>query len=440
MESDPSPDPSIMGQFILIAILTLINAFFSLAEIALVSVNKNKIKLMAEQGNKKAQLLEKFIKEPTKALSTIQVGITLAAFLSSASASTGIANKFTKFLTNIGVPYSSEVSIVIITIVLSYVTLVFGELLPKRIALQKPDAFAMRSIGVIVFLSKITSPFVKLLSGSINILVKVFGLDKKNTEETISKEEIKSLVEVGREYGVINETEKQMINGIFEFDDKLAKEVMTPRPDVFLINVNTSHDEIMDELMEEKYSRIPVYEDDIDNIIGILYMKDLFIEIHKNHNKNIDIRKMLHTPYFVLESKNIDELFKELQTTRNHMAVLIDEYGGFSGIATIEDLIEEVMGEIDDEYDDSEPDIKKVDNDTFVVSGSISVDNFNNYLNLNLISEYSDTIGGFVVDLLGHIPHNGERKAVNYENIIFKIEEVKDRRIEKVKVCMAKEV
>ncbi len=439
MESDPSPDPSIMAQFILIAILTLINAFFSLVEIALVSVNKNKIKLMAQEGNKKAQLLEKFIKEPTKALSTIQVGITLAAFLSSAFASTGIANRFTKFLANINVPYSNEVSIVVITIVLSYVTLVFGELFPKRIALQKPDVFAMKTIGIIVFLAKITSPFVKLLSGSTNILVKIFGLDKKNTEETISKEEIKSLVEAGRQYGVINETEKQMINSIFAFDDKLAKEVMTPRTDVFLININTPYDKLMNKLLEEKYSRIPVYEKDNDNIIGILYMKDLFIETHKNKVENIDIRKMLHAPYFVPETKNIDELFKELQTTRNHMAVLIDEYGGFSGIATIEDLIEEVMGEIDDEYDDDEPDIKKIDNDTFVVNGSISVDNVNSQLNLKLASEDSDTIGGFVVDLLGHIPRNGEQKSVNYKNIIFRIEEVKDRRIEKIKVCMIKE-
>ena len=195
------------------------------------------------------------------------------------------------------------------------------------------------------------------------------------------------MVEVGQEHGVINETEKEMINSIFEFDDKLADEVMTPRTDVYLINIDTPLSEYLDELIEEKYSRVPVYEGDIDNIIGILYMKDFFLEARKHGFENVDIRSILHKPYFTPETKNIDELFKELQACKKHMAVLIDEYGGFSGIVSIEDLIEEVMGNIEDEYDENELPIEKIDNNTFIIDGMLSLDDFNDYFHVNIESE-----------------------------------------------------
>lgn len=439
MEPDPEPDANITSQFILIAVLTLINAFFAAAEMAIVSLNKNRLKLLAEEGNKKAQLIEKLIEEPTKFLSTIQVGITLSGFFSSAFAATSVSAHLGKFLANFNVPYSDEISLVLVTIVLSFITLVLGELFPKRIALQNSEAIALFAVKPILYVSKVTVPFVKLLTFSTNFLVRITGLNKDNLEEKVSKEEIKSLVEVGQEHGVINQTEKDMINSIFEFDDKLAKEVMTPRTDVFLIDIATPVKDFLEDLLEEKYSRIPVYEGDNDNIIGILYMKDFFIEAHKYGFENVDIKKILHPAYFIPETKNIDKLFKELQSSKNHMAILIDEYGGFSGIATIEDLIEEVMGDIDDEYDDDEPDIKKIDNNTFIVNGLLTVDDINDHLNLSLDSQDSDTIGGFLINILGRIPKNNEEKTIDYDNIVFKIEEVKDKRIEKIKVCIQRE-
>lgn len=438
MKTEPDP-ANITSQLILIAILTLINAFFSAAEMAIVSLNKNKIKVLDEEGNKKAKLLLKLMEEPTKFLSTVQVGITLAGFFSSASAATGISKNLSIYLNRINIPYSEQIALVGVTVVLSYITLVFGELFPKRVALQKSEALAMAVVKPIIFVSKIAVPFVRLLSASTNILVRLTGLETEGLDEKVSKEEIRSMVEAGQENGVINETEVEMINSIFEFDDKLASEVMTPRTEVYLINIDTPLMEYLDELIEERYSRVPVYEGDTDNIIGILYMKDFYAEARKNGFENVDIKSILHPPYFVPETKNIDELFKELQVSKKHMAVLIDEYGGFSGIVSIEDLIEEVMGNIEDEYDDDEPEIKKIDTNTSIVDGMLSIDDFNDYFDVKIESDDYDTIGGFLIDLLGRIPEGAEENNIEYEKLIFKILEVKEKRIEKIKVYVQKE-
>ncbi len=429
-------DPDTVSSILLILGLLLINAFFAAAEMAIVSVNKNKINSLAEEGNKKALALKKLTSEPTKFLSTIQVGVTLSGLFASASATTGISAQLDNLLKNIGVPYSAQISVVIVTIILSYFTLVFGELFPKRMALQKSEAISMFAVKPLIFISKITSPFVKLLSGSTNTLVKLSGIKTDNLEEEVSKEEIKSLIEVGQEQGVINETEKEMIQGIFDFDDTLAKEVMTPRTDVFMINIETPIDKIKKQIMEENFSRIPVYEEDSDNIIGILYIKDFYAEALDKGIENINIREMLRKPYFVPETKNIDDLFKELQSTKNHMAILIDEYGGFSGIVTIEDLIEEVMGNIFDEYDESEPDIKKLDSNTYLVNGLLPIGELNEHLHLSLESENTDTIGGFIINLMGAIPTSNDCPAIKYENLTFKIEEVNEKRIEKLRLSI----
>ncbi|RII34786.1 HlyC/CorC family transporter [Clostridium chromiireducens] len=438
MELDPEPT-SIMSQLILIAILTLINAFFASAEMAIVSLNKNKIKFLEEEGNKKAKLLLKLMEEPTNFLSTIQVGITLAGFFSSASAATGISESLAVYLKGLNIPYSGQVALIVVTVVLSYITLVFGELFPKRIALKKAEAIAMFSVKPITYISKIAIPFVKLLSVSTSVLVRLVGLDKDDLEEKVSKEEIKSFVEVGREHGVINQTETDMIKSIFEFDDKLAHEVMTPRTEAFTIDIKKPLNEYLDKLIEERYSRIPVYEDDIDNIIGILYIKDLLSEARKYGFENVDIRGILHPPHFVPETKKIDKLFKELQETRKHMAVLIDEYGGFSGIVSIEDLIEEVMGNIDDEYDEDEPAIEKIDNNTFIIPGMLSINDFNNYFDVDVKSENYDTMSGFIVETIGYIPKNIEEKHIEYENLFFEIKEIKEKRIEKIRLSLKKE-
>lgn len=436
LEPDPALNTNIMAQFILIAILTLINAFFASAEMAIVSLNKNKITLLAEKGNKKAKLLLRFLSEPTKFLSTIQIGITLAGLFSSASAATGISEEFSGYLNTLNVPYSQQISLVLITIVLAYITLVFGELFPKRIAMQKSETIAMFSIVPILYVSKVAVPFVKLLSASTNILVRITGLGEDGLEEKVSKAEIRSLVEVGQEHGVINETEKEMINNIFEFDDIVAHEVMTPRTEVFLIDINEPTAQFVDKLLEGKYSRVPVFEDSIDNIVGILYMKDFVLEARKNGFENVNIRDILQAPYFVYENKNIDVLFKELQSSKNHMAILIDEYGGFSGIVSFQDLIQEVMGTMEDDYDDDEPYIKKVDDNTYIVSGLLSLDELNDLLDLELVSKNYNTIGGFLISLIGRIPNNNEEETIEYGNAIFKIEEVKENRIKKIKISI----
>lgn len=432
---DPEP-MSLVSQFILILVLTLLNSFFASAEMAIVSVNRNRIKMLADDGNKKASLLVDLLEEPNKFLSTIQVGITLAGFFSSASAATGISEVIGASLSQLGIPYAQSISLVVITIILSYFTLVFGELVPKRIALQKSEQIAMLSVRPIVFVFKFAKPFVKLLSLSTNVLLRVIGMSDMDLEEKVSREEIKSLVDAGEEYGVINQIEKEMINSIFDFDDKLAKEVMTPRTEVYMINSQLPLS--IEELLEENYSRIPVYEGDMDNIIGILYLKDFLHEAYQVGFENVNLKKLLHRPYFVPECKNIDQLFKELQKSKKHLAVLIDEYGGFSGIVTIEDLIEEVMGDINDEYDDDDPVIRKIDNDTYIVNGLISIKELNDKLHLNLDEETEDydTLGGFLINQIDYIPSETEECMVEYENLLFKVQCVKDKRIETVKIHM----
>lgn len=438
MQVDPEPS-RITTQIILIVILTVINAFFALAEMAILSLNKGKMKRLAEDGNKKAKVLTEIMEEPTKFLSTIQVGITFSSFLSIAVAATGISDDLGFFLRRLGVPYSSEVSLIGITLILCYVMLVFGELFPKRVALQKSEAIAMLLVHPILWISKIAKPFVKLLSISTDILVHLVGLDKEEIAQKVSKEEIKTMVEVGQEHGVINETEKEMINSIFDFDDKMAYEVMTPRTDVYMIDIERPLQEYVDELITEGYSRIPVYEGDYDNIIGILYVKDFLVEARRCGFENVDIRSILHTPYLVPETKKIDDLFKELQLSKNHLAILIDEYGGFSGIVSIEDIIEEVMGDIEDEYDDDEPHITKIDDNNFILDGMISIDDFNEHFHVNIENEDYDTIGGFVINLLGDIPETADGQILQYENLLFKILEVKEKRIEKIEVTVQKE-
>lgn len=430
------PDASILPQLILIVILTLINAFFASAEMAIVSVKKSKIRTLVEEGNKKAILLDKLMEEPSRFLSTIQVGITLAGYFQSASAAIGLSSHFAIYLGMLGIPYASQISLISITLVLAYITLVFGELVPKRIAMQYAEKVAMGSISIIVYIQKFASPFVKLLSISTNLCMRILGLNKDNLEESVSIEEIRSIVNVGQEHGVINETEREMINSIIEFDNITAEEIMTPRTEVYLINIEKELTDYLDELLDENYSRIPVYEGDSDNIIGILYMKDFFLEARKVGFDNVDVRSLLRPAYFVFERKNIDEIFKELQTTKTHMAILIDEYGGFSGIVTIEDLIEEVMGDITDEHDDDEAQVEEIDNNTYIVDGLMTISEVNDELNLGLDeeSEDYDTLGGLIMQLLGHIPTEQEEAVISYKNYQFVIEEIKDKRIEKVRI------
>lgn len=436
---DVGPESSIVFQIILIIILTLVNAYFAASEMAIVSVNKNKIHRLSEEGNKKAKLVEKLLDQPTNFLSTIQVAITLAGFFNSASAATGISVSFANFLKDFNIPYADTIAVVIITVLISFITLIFGELVPKRIALQKAEWYSMFCAKPILIISKIADPFIKVLSFSTKFILRIFDMDDENIEETLSREEIRSVVESGQETGVFNEIETDMITNIFEFDDILAVNVMTPRTDVFCIDINDSLSENIDRMMTMQYTRIPVYDDSIDNIIGILNMKDFAIEARKVGFDNVNIKQILRKPYFVLETKNIDDLFKELQANHQHIAILVDEYGGFSGIVTVEDLIEEIMGDIEDEYDhDNEPKLNKIDQNSYIVDGNYLLDDLDDELNLKLSHTNHDTIGGFVLHLLGQIPDNNQQQEINYHNLVFSILDIKNNRVSKVKLTIKK--
>ncbi len=435
-------DPEALSlQLALIVILTLVNAYFAASEMAIVSVNKTKIQGMAKEGNKNAVLVEKLLKEPTSFLSTIQIAITLAGFFNSASAAAGISVYLADILNKWHIPYRNTLAVIIVTIILSFLTLVFGELVPKRIALQNAEKFSMLCARPILAISKIASPFIKILSFSTRLVLRLFGMQDENVEESLSREEIRSMVKSGQENGVFNATETEMIDNLFEFEDIQAEEIMTPRTDAFCIEINDPLESYINDLMSMHYTRIPVYDDKIDNIIGILNLKDLFIQIHQHQYQlqNVNIRSILRKPYFVLETKNIDTLFKEMQINRQHIAILIDEYGGFSGIVTLEDLIEQITGAISDEFDMSEEhDWQQIDERTFMIDGLMPITKLNDELGLNLESDEYDTISGFLLSEIGHVFQEDMPTSINYNHLHFDIIKLEDKHIETVKLTISK--
>ena len=430
LDSDPG---GILSKLILIAILTAINAFFASAEMAIVSVNKSKVKALSEEGNKNAKLLYKRIKEPSNFLSTIQIGITLAGFFSSASAATGLSTYIANILRPLNIPYTNEISMVVITIILSYFTLVFGELVPKRIALKKSEGIALHSVKPIYFISIIAKPFIKILSLSTGLVLKLTGNNDSDIEDTVSEEEIKALIHRSTEDGLIDDDEKEMLCKVFEFNDRIAKEIMTSRSDTFLIDIDDDFKDVLDKILELNYSRIPVYKDDIDNIIGILYVRDLLAKAREVGFDNINIESILHKPYFVPETKRTNDLFKVLKEAKIHLAVLFDEYGGFSGIVTMEDLVEEIMGDIEDEYDIDE-DISQIDEENYIVKGYLSVNDFNDRFNMDIEPGDYDTLNGYLITTLGKIPN--ENEVVILEDVKFTVAKIENRRVEEIKVSL----
>lgn len=403
---------------------------------AVVSVNKNKIRRLAENGNKKAVLIQKLMEDSTKFLSTIQVVITFANFFSSASAASGISKILGGWMSKFNIPFSETIALVIVTLLLSFVTLVLGELVPKRIALQKAEAFSLWTVKPIYIISKVMAPFIKLLSLSTNFILRLVGMKTENIEERVSEEEIKALLESGSEQGVFNEIEKEMITSIFSFDDKIAKDVMVPRKAVYAIDIEEPLEEYVDELLSSRHSKIPVYKEDIDNIIGVLHMKDFILAAKENTFTGVKIEEIMQEPYFVPESKNTDELFRDLQTKKNHMAILIDEYGGFSGIVTVEDLVEEVMGEINNGYEEEEPEFVQVDDKTYVVDGQMLVDDLNDKLHLKLETENYDTMSGYMVEHLGYIPKDGTHPELKVDGVVLRVDQMEQKAIKKLKIML----
>ncbi|HHQ0890427.1 TPA: hemolysin family protein [Listeria innocua] len=430
-----NPDPEsqqIILQLILIVVLTMLNAFFASAEMALVSLNKNRVKSQAETGDKKAVMLAKLVDDPSKFLATIQVGITLAGFFSSASAATSIATRLESVFG--GSSFAKELSIIVVTIVLSYITLVFGELYPKRLALQKSEKIARVSVRPIMAVGVVLRPFVKFLSFSTDILVKLTRMEKNTDNEKMTREEMQLLIETGRRDGVIEVEELQMLRGVFEMDNKYAREVMVPRTDAFMVDAEIESEELCDALLSENFSRVPVYTGDQDSVLGILHMKDFFAKARKSGFENIDVKALVKDAYFAQETMFIDDLLKNMQRTRNQMAILMDEYGGVAGIVTVEDLLEEIVGEIDDENDVFSDEVKKIDETTFIVEGRMPLDDFNEMFHVELPSRGVDTVAGFVLTLTGTIPEEDDKVVVEYGTLRFTVEEMNDARLVSVRV------
>ena len=348
-------------QIIIILILTTINALFAAAELAIVSSKNTKIKILAEKGNKNAILFQKLLKEPTKFLSSIQVAITFAGFLSSASAATSLSTYMTDFLNMLKIPYAAQTSVIIITILLSIFILLFGELIPKRIAMVNPEKIALALIPMVNFIYIIFRPIVVILSFTTNLILKLLGISRTLTEQQVSEEEIKANIYMGTKQGLLEDEDSKMIMSIFDFDDEIVSKIMVPRNETYMININDLDKEILKETVSVVYSRIPVYEDREDNVIGMLYIKDLLKYSLEDIEFPLEkVREILRKPFIVPESKKINKLLKEMQKTKKHIAIVTDEFGGVIGIATIEDIIEEIVGDINDEYDD-EQDIPKLD-------------------------------------------------------------------------------
>lgn len=421
--------------FILV-ILIGINAFFASSEIAFISLNDAKIEKQAKDGDKKAKSIQNMLKDPSKFLATIQIGVTLAGFLSSAFAADTFAEVLSPKLYNL-MPFIQEqtwraISIILITLILSYFTLVFGELVPKRLAMKYTEKIAFSSVGIIKAISVVASPFVKLLTLSTNAVSKIFKITE-NEEEVVTEEEIRMMIDVGEEKGVIGVAAKEMLNNVFEFNDKIVSEIMVPRTEVFALDKELTIKEVIDILSEDtRYSRVPVYEETIDNIVGIVYIKDILLS---KKDENRKIKELMKKAYYVPETITVDKLFEEMRKNKKQISIVIEEHGGTSGIVTMEDILEEIVGEIYDEYDTSENKVVELDSNTYLIDGSLAIYDLEKIFDVEIPEGDYDTISGYLIDLLGRIPKTKENIIIETEQLDFKVEKVKNKKIVQVKVC-----
>ena len=432
-------DPgSIILKLLLLFVLVIINAFFAMSEIAIISLNDNVVDKQAEDGNKKAKKVKKLTENPSNFLSTIQIGVTLAGFLTSASASSSFAAGLTEKLIALGTPIPANVingiSVVLITVIMSYFSLVFGELAPKRMAMQKPEKIAYSVVGILLVVKTITAPFVKVLSASTNLIVKLCGFDPNANEESVTEEEIRMMVDVGQEKGVIEDIQKEMIDNIFDFDDIDVSDIMTHRTDMFAVEDTDSLEQVVSISIEHGYSRIPVFHEDPDNIIGIVYIKDLLKYISSSLPKNKGPKDVMREAYYVPFSKSCGALFNEMCEKHMQMAVVVDEYGGTAGIVTMEDLLEAIVGNIQDEYDNEDEEIVEVSENVFTIDGTAYIEEVNELVGDIIPEGDYDTLGGFLISRLGYLPKDGDMTEVEFENLKFTILNVEDRRIGKIRV------
>jgi len=410
-------DPSSWWLILILLILVCGSAFFSASETALTSLNKIKLRNMAEENVKNADKVQKLIDDPNRLLSSILIGNNLVNN-AAAALTTMIAVSLLGGQSGVGAA----------TMIITIIILIFGEITPKTLASQNAEKVSLAVSNIISVIVVISTPVVKVMNLITNVLIKILGGNSTEKTPTITEAELKTMVNVSHEEGVLEVDERRMINNVFDFGDLKAKDVMTPRTDMVCVEDTITYDEIVSIFKEERFSRLPVYHESVDNIIGILYVKDI-IFIDEQHFKITDY---MREPFFTYESKPISELFSEMRGNRIRAAVILDEYGGTSGLVTLEDLVEEIVGDIADEYDEQEKEIEVIKEDEFIVDGSTRLEDVNEMIGLHLASEDFDTIGGYVIGILGSFPDGGEE--VETDNIKIVVEEVDKNRIEKLRI------
>ena len=423
-------------QLSILFLLTLFNAFFSASEMALVSLNRSRVEQKAAEGEKKFVRLLTVLENPNNFLSTIQVGITFISILSGASLANDLGAVFAKWMGNSATAQTAGYWLALA--MLTFVSIVLGELYPKRIAMNMKENLAVVTAPVIIFLGKIVSPFVWLLSASTNLISRITPMNFDDADEQMTRDEIEYILTKSEQ--TLDAEEIEMLQGIFNLDEMMAREVMVPRTDAFMVNIEDDINVIMQEILRQNFSRIPVYEGDKDNIIGLIHTKKILAESFTNGFDQLNIRRIMQEPLFVPETIFVDDLLKSLRNTQNQMAILLDEYGGVSGIVTLEDLLEEIVGEIDDETDKTEIFVREIAENTFIVQGSMTLNDFNEYFDLDLSSDDVDTIAGFYLTGLGTIPSQDEKEAYELDNNGFHIvminDKVKNGRVTKLKILI----
>ena len=435
-------DNTLIFLLLLQIILIALNAVFASAEIAVLSINEMKLERMAEQGNQRAKRLFRFVKEPARFLATIQVAITLSGFLGSAFAADNFSEPLVDWILSLGVKIPRTTldacSVIVITLILSYFTLVFGELVPKRIAMKRSEQLALGISGLVSGISVIFKPLVSFLSISTNFVLRLCGIDPNEEEDQVSEEEIRMLVDVGSEKGAIAHQEKEFIQNVFEFNDTMIENIATHRTDVVMLWIEDDMDSWKETIHNSRHTRFPICEGSPDHVIGVLNTKEYFRTADKSR-ENI-LRTAVHTPYFVLETTRADVVFKNMKLTKHSMAIVIDEYGGMTGIVTLSDLIEELVGDLSDEFSDdkgSEPELKRINDGIWRIRGNIELCVLEETLGQKLISSEFDTLTGLVFDELGIIPEDGERDIeIEIQNLQIQIKCIKDHQIEEAIIKM----
>lgn len=415
-------DPSYTWQIIVLLILIAMSSFFSMSETALMSISKIRLRHMVEEEVPNAKLVEKLLEDPNKLLGAILIGNNIVNIGASSLATIVATNIF------------GSGGVGIATGVMTILVLIFGEITPKSIAKQKSEAVALKVAKIIRLVVFIFKPFISIFTGISSLFIKVLGGDPNATESFITEEELKTMVDVSEEEGVLENVEKEMIFNVFDFADQQVKDIMVQRVDIVSIDEEADYDEVMEVIKSEQFSRIPVYNQTIDNIIGVLNVKDLAMV--ENPRENFDIKKYIREPYYTFEFKKVVELFKEMKKTRNHIAVVLDEYGGTVGIVTIEDLVEEIVGEIEDEYDEDKSSVQVISDNEYVFDGSVRLHDISDIIGVNIESEEFDSVGGLMISELGRMPEQNEEVVIG--NIRLVAEETEKNRILKVRMFIDK--